>query len=306
MSTASSRWSSGRSLIVSVKQLMFILRADNDGEGGILSLAYLTRGCRQAGEPALHARHVARGVRRLAVLRRLADHARDLGALGGRGSEGPGPGLSDYVLPIGVSSSRALRRSSASARRRWGASSARDGRLVPDARGARDPAHPGRPARAHGALAAPRGRLRLPAPVHRVHRHGCGGAAVTGAEALYADMGHFGRVPIVRAWFFLVFPCLTINYLGQAQQILHHPETAPSPFFHLAPDWPSASRWSCWPRRHDHRQPGGHLGGLLGGAAGGAARLPARLTVRQTSEHESGQIYIAVVNWAALRRGHHC
>ena len=61
--------------------------------------------------------------------------------------------------------------------------------------------------------------------------------AVTGAEALYADMGHFGRQPILKAWFFLVFPALVLNYLGQAALILHHPGAATNPFFLLFPHW---------------------------------------------------------------------
>src|SRR4029453_13973762 len=60
---------------------------------------------------------------------------------------------------------------------------------------------------------------------------------ITGAEALYADMGHFGRPPIARAWFFVGFPALTLNCLGQASLILRHPETVASPFFLLFPDW---------------------------------------------------------------------
>src|SRR5450756_2450679 len=60
---------------------------------------------------------------------------------------------------------------------------------------------------------------------------------VTGAEALYADMGHFGAGPIRTAWFALVFPCLTINYFGQGAMILHDPTTIDNPFFHLAPSW---------------------------------------------------------------------
>jgi len=60
---------------------------------------------------------------------------------------------------------------------------------------------------------------------------------VTGAEALYADMGHFGAGPIRTAWFALVFPCLTINYFGQGALILHDPTTIDNPFFHLAPSW---------------------------------------------------------------------
>ncbi len=61
--------------------------------------------------------------------------------------------------------------------------------------------------------------------------------AVTGAEALYADMGHFGRGPIQAAWILLVFPALALNYLGQGALILKAPEALANPFFLLAPDW---------------------------------------------------------------------
>jgi KUP system potassium uptake protein len=61
--------------------------------------------------------------------------------------------------------------------------------------------------------------------------------AVTGAEALYADMGHFGRRPIQAAWLFVVLPALVINYLGQGALILHDPATVENPFYLLAPAW---------------------------------------------------------------------
>src|SRR4051794_35656134 len=61
--------------------------------------------------------------------------------------------------------------------------------------------------------------------------------AVTGAEALYADMGHFGPSPIRRAWLRFVFPCLLLNYFGQGALLLAHPEAIENPFFRLAPDW---------------------------------------------------------------------
>ena len=60
---------------------------------------------------------------------------------------------------------------------------------------------------------------------------------VTGAEALYADMGHFGRFPIQVAWTFFVLPALLLNYLGQGALILSKPEAIENPFFLLAPDW---------------------------------------------------------------------
>jgi KUP system potassium uptake protein len=61
--------------------------------------------------------------------------------------------------------------------------------------------------------------------------------AVTGAEALYADMGHFGPMPIRRAWLRFVFPALLLNYFGQGALLLAHPEALQNPFFRLAPDW---------------------------------------------------------------------
>ena len=62
--------------------------------------------------------------------------------------------------------------------------------------------------------------------------------AVTGAEALYADMGHFGRAPITRAWLLLVFPACILSYMGQGALILDNPaRTSRSPFFLLVPDW---------------------------------------------------------------------
>ena len=61
--------------------------------------------------------------------------------------------------------------------------------------------------------------------------------AVTGTEALYADMGHFGRLPIQTAWTGLVFPALSLNYLGQGALVLEHPEALANPFFLMAPDW---------------------------------------------------------------------
>src|SRR5262245_60544278 len=61
--------------------------------------------------------------------------------------------------------------------------------------------------------------------------------AVTGAEALYADMGHFGRAPITRAWLFLVFPACILSYMGQGALILGDQSTISSPFFLLVPEW---------------------------------------------------------------------
>ncbi|MFO1069204.1 MAG: potassium transporter Kup [Geminicoccaceae bacterium] len=120
---------------------------------------------------------------------------------------------------------------------------------------------------------------------------------VTGAEALYADMGHFGRRPIRVAWLGLVLPALVLNYFGQGALILRVPQAVEHPFFHMAPAWTTvglvilatfatiiASQAVISGVFSLTRQ-----AILLG-------YLP-RMTVRHTSAHEVGQIYIPKVNW---------
>jgi KUP system potassium uptake protein len=121
---------------------------------------------------------------------------------------------------------------------------------------------------------------------------------VTGGEALYADMGHFGKRPIRVAWFSIAMPALTLNYFGQGALLLAQPEAVKNPFFYLAPEWAALP-----------------LVGLATAAAVIASQalisgafsvtkqviqlgfLP-RLQVRHTSVYDKGQIYIPFVNWA--------
>ena len=60
---------------------------------------------------------------------------------------------------------------------------------------------------------------------------------ITGGEALYADMGHFGRQPIRLAWFVVVLPALLLNYFGQGALLIANPDAAHNPFFRMAPEW---------------------------------------------------------------------
>lgn len=120
---------------------------------------------------------------------------------------------------------------------------------------------------------------------------------MTGGEALYADMGHFGRLPIRLAWFIVVLPCLLLNYAGQGALLLRNPTAIENPFYMLVPEW------ALFP-----------MIGLATAAAVIASQavitgvfsmvnqaiqlryLP-RLTVRHTSEVEQGQIYLPFINW---------
>ena len=119
---------------------------------------------------------------------------------------------------------------------------------------------------------------------------------ITGAEALYADMGHFGRSPIRRAWFLVVFPALTLNYLGQASLVLHDPATRTNPFLLLFPEalrLPVVVLATVATIIASQAVISGAFS--LSRQAVQLGLLPP-LTIRQTSKEESGQIYLPVVN----------
>ena len=120
---------------------------------------------------------------------------------------------------------------------------------------------------------------------------------VTGGEALYADMGHFGKKPIRLAWFGVVMPCLTLNYFGQGALLLNEPDSVANPFFNMAPDWALiplvvlATAATVIASQ-----------ALITGAFSVTKQviqlgfLP-RLQVHHTSEKDTGQIYMPFVNW---------
>ncbi|TCJ11978.1 potassium transporter Kup [Parasulfuritortus cantonensis] len=148
-------------------------------------------------------------------------------------------------------------------------------------------------------------------PHHAVgflHRHGLAGflilgavvLAITGAEALYADMGHFGRRPIQLVWFGYVLPALLLNYFGQGALLLRAPEAVRNPFYLMAPEW------ALYP-----------MVGLAAAATVIASQavisgafsvtrqviqlgFAPRLAIHHTSAREAGQIYIPFVNWVLM------
>jgi len=124
--------------------------------------------------------------------------------------------------------------------------------------------------------------------------------ALTGAEALYADMGHFGAVPIRVSWFGLVFPALGINYLGQGALLLADPKAVDSPFFHLFPAWALypmivlatvstvIASQAVISGAYSMTKQAIQLG------------LLPRMNVTHTSDREIGQIYVPAINWMLL------
>ena len=120
---------------------------------------------------------------------------------------------------------------------------------------------------------------------------------VTGGEALYADMGHFGKKPIRLAWFSVVMPCLTLNYFGQGALLLENPEAVKNPFFNMAPDWALLPLVGLATMATVIASQA-----LISGAfsvtkqAVQLGYLP-RLNLLHTSVRDTGQIYIPFVNW---------
>ncbi|MEX3735984.1 potassium transporter Kup [Acinetobacter baumannii] len=123
---------------------------------------------------------------------------------------------------------------------------------------------------------------------------------VTGGEALYADMGHFGPVPIRLAWFFVVLPCLVLNYAGQGALLLRDPAAVENPFYLLVPQWalyPMIIMATMATVIASQAVISGVFS--LARQAIQLGYLP-RLSIKHTSESEEGQIYVPFLNWLLL------
>ena len=288
-------------MVVCVKYLGFITRADNDGEGGILALAHLTR------------RSVRPGGRRYALVMvlgvigaslfygdsLLTPSISVLSAV--EGIEVAVPSLAHVVLALGVVIIVAL-----FAVQRHGTDKVGKSFgpimvvwfLTLAAMGlahiADDPAILTALSPHYGVL------FILDHPVVSFVASGAIVLVITGTEALYADMGHLGRPAIITAWFGLVFPALTLNYLGQGAMVLSHPETVSNPFFQMAPGWgriPLVVLSTMATVIASQAVISGVYS--VSRQAERLGYLP-RLTVRQTSAHTGGQIYVPAVNWLAF------
>jgi len=120
--------------------------------------------------------------------------------------------------------------------------------------------------------------------------------AVTGAEALYLDMGHFGKNPIRAAWLILVFPCLTLNYLGQGAVVLHRPDAWRNPFWAMAPGfayWPILILATAATVIASQAVISGAFSMTQQAVQLG---LFPRMNIKRTSETQAGQIYVPFVN----------
>jgi KUP system potassium uptake protein len=287
-------------LIVSVEFVLFIMRADNEGEGGILALIAKIEGAKL--DKQLKFGLIAIGMFGVALFYGDGMITPAISVLSAvEGVKVVTPSVNDMVVPITIAVLVVL-----FAVQRFGTH--RIGRVFGPVMlfwfGVIAAAGLGRVA-AHPEIV----KALLPSyGVEFFGRHfgtafislGAIVLTITGAEALYADMGHFGRPPISRAWFFVVFPALTLNYMGQGSLIAGDPSTISNPFFLLIPHW--------------GRVPMVVLAtvatviasqAVISGAFSVTKQaiqlgfLP-RLQIRHTSAEEIGQVYLPAVNWFLL------
>ena len=285
-------------IIVSLKYVTLIMRADNHGEGGIMALIALLRGV-DLGSARAKAALVALGIFGASLFYGDGMITPAISVLSAvEGLEVTAPGMRSLVVPITLvilTVLFAVQHLGTGAVGRWFGPVMGVWFALLAVTGL------------HEVVLHP-GILRAVSPTYAVAfllDHGSVGflalgsvvLTVTGAEALYADMGHFGRPAIRRAWFSLVFPALALNYAGQGALVLRSPHAIEQPFFLLMPHWA--------------RLPVVLLATLATVIASQAVISGAfsvtrqavqlgflpRLVIRHTSRSEAGQVYVPAVNW---------
>ncbi len=289
-------------LVVSVKYLMFVMRADNHGEGGVLALTALIVPRRKAPTTGLRWALILLGLFGTSLLYGDGMITPAISVLSAvEGLEVVTPSFGPYVIPIAVVILIGL----FSIQR---AGTAKVGAvfgpvmivwftvlaLLGGYHVIQDP----------GVLAAisPAHAVRFITEAPRVAFLTMGAVflVVTGSESLYADMGHFGKRPIRVGWWVVVFPALLLNYFGQGAMLIANPSAEDNPFFRLAPSWATfplvilAMMATVIASQ-----------ALISGVysltmqAVQLGYLP-RFDIDHTSPREIGQIYIATVNWGLM------
>ena len=285
-------------VIVSVKYVALILRADNNGEGGLIAMLALASTAVR-GRPALRRRLLVLGIFGTAIFFGDGVITPAISVLAAvEGLEVAAPALRSYVVPATLVVLTALfmvqRHGTASVGRMFGpvmvlwflvmaVLGLQHIVLNPSILWALSP---------HHALV-----FLLGSPGVAFIALGSVVLCVTGAEALYADMGHFGKRPIRLAWFGLAMPALVLNYFGQGAMLLQHPGKVGNPFFEMAPTWalyPLIGLATCATVIASQA--------LITAAFSVTKQaiqlgyLP-RLRILHTSVREAGQVYVPFINW---------
>jgi KUP system potassium uptake protein len=287
-------------IIVSLKYVAYVLRADNKGEGGILALMALASGALRGKRvyPVL----IALGVFGSALLYGDGVITPAISVLSAvEGLEIAAPGLEHLVIPVTIAILIGL---FAMQRRGTAGLGAIFGPIMVLWFGSllgfgiyRTIEHPGVMASVNPFYAA-----------HFLHEHGVTGLlvlgavvlVVTGGEALYADLGHFGRKPIRLAWYSVAMPALLMNYFGQGALLLADPKAVENPFFKMMPSlalYPMVFLSTAATVIASQALISGVFSLTSQGTMLGL--LP-RVAIKHTSADERGQIYVPFVNWALM------
>ncbi len=287
-------------IVISVKYLVYVMRADNRGEGGILALMALASSARRGGR--IGAATVLFGLFGAALLYgdgMITPAISVLSAVEGVGVAAPG--LGHFVEPITVAILVGLfafqKRGTAGVGKVFGpvtlvwfvalaALGSRQLLIRPEVLWGLSP---------HYAV------------VFLVHNHVHGflvlGAVflvVTGGEALYADMGHFGLRPIRATWFAVALPALLLNYFGQGALLLSHPEAASNPFYRMAPVWAVVPLIVLSTAATIIASQAVISGAFSLTRQASMLGFWPRVQIQHTSAQEIGQIYVPTINWLLM------
>lgn len=286
-------------VIVSLKYVTLILRADNNGEGGLIAMLALATNAVN-DKPRLRRWLLAVGIFGTAIFYGDGVITPAISVLSAvEGLELLSPAFNDYIMPIALVVIFGLfyvQKNGTTGIGRWFGPICAIWFVTlavlgiphiwahPEVLGAVSP---------HHAL-----RFIFQHPSVTFVLLGALVLCVTGTEALYADLGHFGKKPIRMAWFVLVMPALLINYFGQGAMLIYTPESVTNPFYLMAP------KWALVPLVLLATAATVIASQALLSAAFSVSKqaiqlgyLP-RMQIRHTSVHETGQVYIPAVNWS--------
>ncbi|HMN76972.1 MAG TPA: potassium transporter Kup [Burkholderiaceae bacterium] len=286
-------------IVVSIKYVTLVLRADNNGEGGLIAMLALASTA-VAHRPALRRRLLLLGIFGTAIFFGDGVITPAISVLSAvEGLEVAAPGLENFVVPLTLIVLTALfvvqRHGTGGIGRFFGPVTAL-WFIVLAVLGAM---HIVRNPSVLWALSPHHALLFVAEHIHIAFIALASVVlCVTGAEALYADMGHFGKRPIRLAWFGLVMPALVINYFGQGAMLLDEPATVSNPFYEMAPTWalyPLIGLATCATVIASQA--------LITAAFSVTKQviqlgyLP-RMRIVHTSVRDTGQIYLPFINWA--------
>ena len=286
-------------VVVTLKYITLIMRADNRGEGGILALtALVSRGTEN--QPRLRWLLVGLGIFGAAMFYGDGMITPAISVLGAvEGLEVIAPALHMFVVPISViilAGLFAIQRGGTARIGAWfgpiigiwfvtlAVLGVAEIARFPDILRALSPTYAA--------------RFIVDEPLAAFLAFGAVVLAVTGTEALYADMGHFGATPIRRAWLFFVMPCLVLNYFGQGALIVGDPSAVQNPFYLLAPDWARVPLLVLAAAAAIIASQAVISGAFSLTRAAIQMGYAPRLTILHTSERAIGQIYVPFINWS--------